>query len=86
LSSKSKDKDRERKKKRRPKYEDPEEGGGRKEKRKDIGGGDDDDMWVEKAVPEAVQNMNADPSPEPPKEKAEEAGRLSKRMRAEDFM
>ena len=79
--SREKDKDRERRKKRRSKDKD----GDKKEKRKEEGGGDDD-MWVEKPVPEVVQKMNADPPPEPPKAEVEEPGRLSKRMRAEDFM
>ena len=74
-----KDKDRERKKKRRPKDKD----GDRKRKQ---GGGDEDEMWVEKAVPDVVQKMNVDPPPEPPQVGVEETGRLSKRMRAEDFM
>ena len=81
MTSKPRDKDRERKKKRRAKGED----GDRKEKRKGDGGGDDD-MWVEKAVPEVVQKMKVDPLPEAPQVKVEETGRLSKRMRAEDFM
>ena len=85
VASKTKDKgkDRERKKKRKPRDKDSEKDGDRKEKRKEEGG-DDEDMWVEKAVPEAVQKMNVDPPP--PKEKVEELGRFSKRMRAEDFM
>ena len=73
----SKTKDKERKKKRRSKDKNIEKG----EK-----GGDDDEMWVEKAVPEVVQKMSVDPSSKPPEKKAEETGRLSKRMRAEDFM
>jgi len=81
ITSKTRDKDRERKKKRSSK----DKGGDRKEKRKEEGGGDDD-MWVEKAVPEVVQKMTVDPPPEPPQVKVEETGRLSKRMRAEDFM
>jgi len=82
LASKTrdKDKDRERRKKQRLKEKDP--GKGRRKEEADDGG----DMWVEKAVPEVVQKMNVDPSPEPPREKVEETGRLSKRMRAEDFM
>jgi len=81
MASKPRDKDRERKKKRRPKDKD----GARKEKRKEEGGSGDD-MWVEKAVPEVVQKMKVDPAPEPLPVKVEETGRLSKRMRAEDFM
>ena len=80
---KGKDKDGERKKRRRSKEKHSEEVGGRKEKRKEEGG-DDDGIWVEKAVPEVVQKMGVDSPPEPPTEKVE--GRLSKRMRAEDFM
>ena len=83
--TKGKDKDRERKKKRRLRDKDSGEDGTRREKQKEEADGDDD-MWVEKAVPEAVKTMNADPPPEPSKEKAEETGRLNKRMRAEDFM
>ena len=83
--TKGKDKDRERKKKRRLRDKDSgEEGKGRGKQKEEADG--DDDMWVEKAVPEAVKKMNADPSPEPSKEKAEEPVRLNKRMRAEDFM
>ena len=83
LTSKTKDKDenKERKKKRRPKVKD----GDRKEKRREEAE-NDDDVWVEKAVPEVVQEMNIDPSPESPEEKVPETGRFSKRMRAEDFM
>ena len=81
VALKPRDKDRERKKKRRSKDKD----GDRKVKQMEDGG-DDDDMWVEKVVPEVVQKMKANPPPEPPQVKVEETGRLSKRMRAEDFM
>ena len=82
LASKTKDKGeyKERRKKRRPKDKD----GDRREKRAEVA--DNDDDWVEKAVPVVVQEMNIDQSPEPPKERVSEEGRLSKRMRAEDFM
>ena len=82
--TKDKDKDRERRKKRRSKDKDSEKDRDRRERRKEAGG-NEDDVWVEKAVPEVVQKMSVDPPPEPPKEKTEK-GRLSKRMRAEDFM
>jgi G patch domain-containing protein 1 len=85
IASKSKDKDREKKKKRRSKDKDSGKDRDRKERPKEEAD-DDDDMWVEKAVPEAVQKMNVDQLPETPKEKAGETGKLSKRMRAEDFM
>lgn len=85
ITSKTKVKDKERKKKRRPKDQDSEKDGSRKEEWKGAGG-DDDDIWVEKAVPEVVQKMSVDSPSEPPKEKMEEKGRFSKRMRAEDFM
>jgi len=73
------------KKKRKSKDKESKKGGLDREKR-DEGAGDDDEVWVEKDVPEVVQKMNIDPSPEPPKERVGEMGRLSKRMRAEDFM
>jgi len=82
--TKDKDKDRERRKKRRSKEKDSGKDGDRKERRKEEID-DGDEMWVEKVVPEVVQKMNFDSSAEPPREK-EEMGRLSKRMRAEDFM
>jgi len=84
MASRSKDKDRERKKKRKAKDKDSRKDGDMKEGRRE--GAGDDDMWVERAVPEVVQKMDIVQSPELPKEKVEEAGRLSKRMRAEDFM
>ena len=88
LPSKTKDKDKdtdnERRKKRKPKDKDSGKDGDRMEKRKEEADCDDD-MWVEKAVPEVVKEMNVDPSPKLPKEKVE-TDRLSKRMRAEDFM
>ena len=80
----SKARDKERRKKRRPKDKDSGKDGDKIEERKE--GADDDDMWVEKAVPEVVKEMNADPSPKLPKGRVEEMDRLSKRMRAEDFM
>ncbi|KAF9779277.1 hypothetical protein BJ322DRAFT_1172484 [Thelephora terrestris] len=82
LKSKDKDRERERKKKRRPKGKDS----GKDEKRQGEADDDGDDMWVEKAVPEVVQKMSVDTPSELPKGKTEEAGRLGKRMRAEDFM
>ena len=85
LTLKSKEKDRERKKKRRPKDIDRGKDGEKKKKRQGEADGDDE-MWVEKAVPVVVQKMNVDPPSELSKEKAGEAGRFSKRMRAEDFM
>ena len=81
--NKDKERDRERKKKRKSKDKDSGKDGNKNENRE---GADDDDMWVEKAVPEVVLKMNADPPPELPGEKPAETGRLSKRMRAEDFM
>ncbi|KAF9646493.1 hypothetical protein BDM02DRAFT_3156522 [Thelephora ganbajun] len=80
---KERERERERKKKQRSKDKDSRKGVDRKEKQDEEV--DDDEMWVEKTVPEVVQKMNADSSPEPPKEKVE-TSRLSKRMRAEDFM
>ena len=85
VTLKSKDKDKGGKKKRKPKGVDHGKDGGKKEKKQDEPEGDDE-MWVEKAVPEVVQKMGADPPSELPKDKTGEAGRLSKRMRAEDFM
>ena len=83
--SKGRDKDRDReKKKRKAKDKDRVKNGDKKEKKPEAR--DDDEMWVEKAVPEAVQKMDVDPESELPKEKAGETGRFSKRMRAEDFM
>lgn len=84
--SKSKDKDRERKKKRKPKDKESGKDGNKSEKPQGEVDGDGEDMWVEKAVPEVVQKMNVDVPSESPKEPMGETGRLSKRMRAEDFM
>ena len=83
LSSKSKDKERERKK-RRSKVKDSGKGGDRREKQGEEAD-DNDGMWVEKAVPEVVKGMSVD-QPSEPQMEGVETGRLSKRMRAEDFM
>lgn len=85
--SKSRDKDKEKKKKRRSKEKDHRKVEDEKEKeKKQEEVGDDDEMWVEKAVPQVVQKMNVDPPSELLKDNGGEMGRLSKRMRAEDFM
>ena len=83
--TRSKDKDKEKRKKRTPKDEDSGKDRDRMEEQKEDADADDG-MWVEKAVPEFVKEMNIDPSSKLPKEKVEETDRLSKRMRAEDFM
>ena len=85
LKGRDKDKDREKKKKRRPKDKDHGKDGNKKEKKQEEVDGDDE-VWVEKVVPEVVQKMNVDSWPELSKEQSGETGRLSKRMRAEDFM
>ena len=85
LSSKTKEKEKEKRKKRTPKDKDPRKDGDRMGKLKEEVG-DDDEMWVEKAVPKVVKEMHIDPSPKLSKDQVEETDRLSKRMRAEDFM
>jgi len=82
---KEKEKEKEKRKKRTPKDKDPRKDGDRMGKLKEEVG-DDDGMWVEKAVPKVVKEMHIDPSPKPSKDQVEETDRLSKRMRAEDFM
>ena len=85
VASRRQEIDGERKKKRKSKEKEPKKNEDREMKRKEEL--DDGDVWVEKAVPEVVQKMDVDqPPPEHPSEKVEETGRLSKRMRAEDFM
>lgn len=85
LSSKTKDKDKEKRKKRTPKNRDSGKDGDRMGKLKEEVD-DGDGMWVEKAVPKVVKEMHIDPSLKLPKDQVEETDRLSKRMRAEDFM